>query len=77
MSDIEKVNMHKYERIIYWSEQDKRFIVEVPELPGCMADGETAVQALENAEKIIEEWLETAKETGRDIPQPKGKLMFA
>lgn len=77
MSDIEKVNMHKYERIIYWSEQDKRFIVEVPELPGCMADGETAVQALENAEKIIEEWIETAKETGRDIPQPKGKLMFA
>lgn len=77
MSDIEKVNMHKYERIIYWSEQDKRFIVEVPELPGCMADGETAVQALENAEKIIEEWIETAKEIGRDIPQPKGKLMFA
>lgn len=69
--------MHKYERIIYWSEQDKRFIVEVPELPGCMADGETAVQALENAEKIIEEWIETAKEIGRDIPQPKGKLMFA
>lgn len=69
--------MHKYERIIYWSEQDKRFIVEVPELPGCMADGETAGQALENAEKIIEEWLETAKEIGRDIPQPKGKLMFA
>lgn len=77
MSDIEKVNMHKYERIIYWSEQDKRFIVEVPELPGCMADGETAVQALENAEKIIEEWIETAKEIGRDIPHPKGKLMFA
>ncbi len=69
--------MHKYERIIYWSEQDKRFIVEVPELPGCIADGETAVQALENAEKIIEEWIETAKEIGRDIPQPKGKLMFA
>ncbi len=69
--------MYKYERIIYWSENDEKFIVEVPELPGCMADGETAEQALQNAEIIIAEWLETARETGREIPQPKGRLMYA
>lgn len=69
--------MHKYERIIYWSEADKKFIVEVPELAGCMADGATAVEALENAEVVISEWLETAEELGREIPQPKGKLMYA
>ena len=69
--------MHKYERIIYWSEADKKFIVEVPELDGCMADGKTAVEALENVETIISEWIETAKELGREIPQPKGKLMYA
>lgn len=69
--------MHKYERIIYWSENDQKFIVEVPELAGCMADGETAVEALENVEIIITEWIETAKELGREIPQPKGKLMYA
>ena len=69
--------MHKYERIIYWSEQDQKFIVEVPELAGCMADGKTAVEALENVETIISEWIETAKELGREIPQPKGKLMYA
>ena len=69
--------MHKYERIIYWSEQDQKFIVEVPELAGCMADGDTAVEALENVELIISEWLDTAKEIGRSIPELKGKLMFA
>ena len=69
--------MHKYERIIYWSEQDNKFIVEVPELSGCMADGSTAVEALENVEIIINEWLETAKEIGREIPQPKGRLLYA
>jgi len=69
--------MHKYEIIIYWSEADQKFIVEVPELPGCMADGATASQALENVEQIIDEWIETAKEIGRDIPQPKGRLLFA
>ena len=69
--------MHKYERIIYWSEQDNKFIVEVPELAGCMADGSTAVEALENVEIIINEWLETAKEIGREIPQPKGRLLYA
>lgn len=69
--------MHKYERIIYWSEADQRFIVEVPELAGCMADGMTPAEALENVEVIISEWIETAKELGQEIPVPKGKLMFA
>lgn len=69
--------MHKYERIIYWSEVDNRFIIEVPELAGCISDGETAEEALRNVELIISEWIETAKELGREIPQPKGKLMFA
>ena len=69
--------MHKYERIIYWSEQDQKFIVEVPELAGCMADGKTAVEALENVDIIISEWIETAKELGREVPQPKGKLTYA
>ncbi len=69
--------MHKYKRIIYWSEADQRFIVEVPELAGCMADGMTPAEALENVEAIISEWIETAKKLGREIPIPKGKLMFA
>lgn len=69
--------MTKYEIIIYWSEEDKAFIAEVPELPGCMADGETYQEALSNAEVIIKEWIETAKELGRPIPQPKGRLMYA
>lgn len=69
--------MHKYERILYWSEQDQKFIVEVPELAGCMADGETAAEALENVETVISEWIETAKAIGREIPVPKGKLMYA
>ena len=69
--------MHKYERIIYWSEQDQKFIVEVPELAGCMADGETAEEALENVETVISEWIETAKAIGREILVPKGKLMYA
>lgn len=69
--------MYKYERIIYWSTEDEAFIVEVPELPGCMADGKTVQEAISNAEIIIEEWIEVAKERGRQIPEPKGKLMYA
>ncbi|CDD64182.1 putative uncharacterized protein [Firmicutes bacterium CAG:882] len=69
--------MYKYERIIFWSEEDQSFIVDVPELPGCMADGKTIQQALDNAEIIINEWIETAKELGREIPQPKGRLQYA
>lgn len=69
--------MYKYEIILYWSEEDNVYIAEVPELPGCMADGETTKAALENAEKIISEWIETAKELNREIPKPKGRLMYA
>ena len=69
--------MPKYEVIIYWSEQDRAFIAEVPELPGCAADGKTYQQALLNVEVIVREWIETAKELGREIPAPKGRLVFA
>ncbi|EMS80803.1 type II toxin-antitoxin system HicB family antitoxin [Desulfotignum phosphitoxidans] len=69
--------MNKYEIIIYWSESDKLFLAEVPELPGCMADGHSYQEAVSNAEIIINEWIETAKELGREIPKPKGKLMYA
>ncbi len=69
--------MYKYEIIIYWSNEDGRYIAEVPELAGCMADGATMDEALKNADVIISEWLETAKSLGRDIPEPKGKLAFA
>jgi predicted RNase H-like HicB family nuclease len=69
--------MSKYELIIYWSKEDSAYIVEVPELPGCMADGATYFEALQNIEIIISEWLETAKKIGRPIPEPKGRLVFA
>jgi len=68
---------YKYEIIIYWSKEDEAFIAEAPELPGCAADGATYQQALANAEVVINEWLETAEELGRPIPEPKGRLMFA
>lgn len=67
----------KYEIIIYWSEDDNAYIAEVPELAGCMADGKSYTEALQNAEIIIDEWLETAKSLNREIPKPKGKLMYA
>ncbi len=67
----------KYEIIIYWSADDNTFIAEVPELPGCMADGKTYQEAITNAEVIIGEWLETARELGRQIPVPRGRLMYA
>lgn len=69
--------MYKYERIIYWSNEDQAFLVEMPELPGCMADGPTPAEALENAEVVISEWLDVARERGQEIPEPKGKLMYA
>ncbi|OIN96107.1 hypothetical protein AUJ66_07405 [Candidatus Desantisbacteria bacterium CG1_02_38_46] len=69
--------MGRYEVIIYWSNEDKAFIAEVPELPGCIADGKTYQQALNNVETIIQEWIETAEELGRPIPEPKGRLVFA
>jgi predicted RNase H-like HicB family nuclease len=67
----------KYEIILYWSSDDDAFIAEVPELPGCAADGATRQEALSNAEIVIAEWLETARELGRPIPEPKGRLLFA
>jgi len=67
----------KYKIIIYWSDDDNAFIAEVPELPGCMADGPTKAKALAAAERVAKEWIQTAKELGRPIPKPRGKLMFA
>ena len=69
--------MSKYEIIIFWSDDDQAFIAQVPELAGCMADGATYRKALENVEVIIKEWIETAKDLGRPIPEPKGRLLFA
>ncbi|MBI2432888.1 MAG: type II toxin-antitoxin system HicB family antitoxin [Candidatus Hydrogenedentes bacterium] len=67
----------RYEIIIYWSEEDQAYIAEVPELPGCAADGPTYQEALAQAEVIIGEWIETARELGRPIPEPRGRLLFA
>lgn len=67
----------KYEVIIYWSEEDQAYIAEVPELAGCMADGLSYQEALANVEVIIQEWIETARELGRTIPQPVGRLKYA
>ncbi len=69
--------MFKYEIIIYWSEQDDRFIAEAPELPGCMADGKTYQQCLQQVEKVMREWIDYAKELGREVPEPKGRLVYA
>ncbi len=69
--------MYKYELVVWWSEQDNAFLVEVPELPGCMADGKTVEEAVKNAEVIIGEWIETAEMIGREVPQPKGRLHFS
>ncbi len=67
----------KYEIIIFWSHEDGAFVAEVPELPGCMADGASYREALANAEMVIREWIETARELGRPVPQPKGRLAYA
>jgi predicted RNase H-like HicB family nuclease len=67
----------KYEVIIYWSQPDEAFIAEVPELPGCMADGSTKAKALAAVEIVAKEWVETARSLGREIPPPRGKLMYA
>lgn len=72
MSEI----MHKYEIIIYWSDEDKVFVAEVPELKGCMAHGETQSEAVKNINEAMELWIETAKEFGDKIPEPKGKLVL-
>lgn len=67
--------MLRYEISLYWSQEDQAFIAEVPELPGCAADGETYQEALQNIEIVMQEWIETAQDLGRSIPQPKGRLI--
>jgi excisionase family DNA binding protein len=69
------MNQQDYQMVIYWSDEDQAFIVEVPELPGCMADGKTRQEALANAETIIQEWVETARDLKRPVPQPQGRLL--
>jgi predicted RNase H-like HicB family nuclease len=69
--------MPKYEIIIYWSQEDQAFVAEVPELPGCAADGKTQREALANVQVVIKEWIETAEGLGRAVPAPKGRLVFA
>ncbi len=69
--------LFKYEMVIYWSEEDGLFVAEVPEPPGCMADGAMREESIRNAEKVISEWIETAKSLGREIPIPKGRLAYA
>jgi len=69
--------LNNYEMIIYWSKDEEVFIVEVPELSGCIADGKTYQDAVSNAEIVIQEWVDVAKELGRVIPEPKGRLMYA
>ncbi len=69
--------MYNYEIILYWSDDDKSFIAEIPELKGAMADGKTRIEALKNAEIVIDKWIETATILNRSIPEPKGKLQYA
>lgn len=69
--------MSKYGMVIFWSQADGAFVVEVPKLPGCMADGSNNQEAVANAERVVPEWIDTAKEDGRSIPEPKGRLIYA
>ncbi len=71
------MNKYKYEVIIYWSKDDNAYLAEVPELSGCMSDGSTYEEALQNVQIVIDEWIETAKLAGREIPNPRGKLIYA
>ena len=69
--------MKNYEIIVYWSNEDNAFIAEVPELAGCMADGQTYIEAVQNAQILIDEWVETAELMGRSVPMARGKLVYA
>jgi predicted RNase H-like HicB family nuclease len=71
-----KKTINKYEILIYWTQEDERFIAEVQGLPGCMADGKSYKEALANVEVIIQGWIETIAGLKRQIPQAKGKLMY-
>ena len=75
--NLKQKSKYRYEIIIYWSEEDRTYIAEVPELPGCAADGPTYQEVLNQAEIVIGEWIETAKELGRPVPDPRGRLLFA
>ena len=69
--------MYKYQIIMYWSNEDNCYVTEVPELPGCMSDGKTPTEAIQNTQEVIRVWIETAKEDGEEIPIPKGKIAYA
>lgn len=69
--------MDRYEIIMYWSNEDDAFIAEVPELPGCMAHGDTQEDALANIKEAMRLWVDTAREFGDPIPEPRGRLMYA
>ncbi len=69
------MNPAEYQMVIYWSDEDQAYLVEIPELPGCMADGKTRQEALSNAETIVQEWIETARDLGRPVPAPQGRLL--
>jgi len=71
------IDIPKYQIIIYWSKEDNCYLAEVPELPGCMADGKSLTEVTENVKTIIKEWVECAIEDGETIPEPKGRLMYA
>lgn len=71
------MNESQYEMILYWDKTDKIFVVDIPELPGCMAHGQTKKQAIDNAENAVQFWIKTAKEDGIKIPDAKGRLLFA
>jgi len=73
---MEKSSKHRYEIILYWSDEDAAYIAEVPELPGCAADGATYQEAVDNVEVVVDEWIETARELGRSVPDPKGKRLL-
>jgi predicted RNase H-like HicB family nuclease len=77
MDSLQPSTEHRYEIIIYWSAEHQAFIAEAPELAGCMADGQTRAEALENIQRVIGEWIDTARSLGREIPVPRGRLLFA
>ena len=68
--------MHKYEVIIYWRDEDQVYVAEVPELPGCSAHGETSQAALTNVQEAIDLWIDTARECGDPVPEPKGRRLI-
>ncbi len=70
------MSAYRYELIVCWSAEDDLFVVDVPELPGCMAHGATPNEAVEHAQEAIALWIETAREIGREVPEPKGRRLL-